>query len=784
MNRTDRDACGGAVRVRRVAVVLAALLLTGAAVLAQAPAPPAKQIVVDVIAQGNHNVPTQKIMSIIKTRPGLEYSKDTIAEDVKNLYKTGSFADIRPVVQPAEQGVTVYFQFRELPAVVQEIVYKGVKHLKQDDLDNITGLKKGVPLNTTLVNMARNALIRKYQEEGRPLASVEILEGANEGDSRVVFNVTEGPKCRVSGVDVVGQDFVTGARLKTQVNTSRAFLGFLGGKYNPLMVDDDVNKLMEYYKSFGFHDVRVTRELKWESADRVRVVFHVHEGQRYRVAKVDVNGTSALSRDELIRLVNLKPDDVYFKPTSDGDQARIKNYYGYRGREATVHERLTYEQPGQVSVSYDVEERPPARVGQIIIIGNEVTRENVIRRQIPLYPGQVLSYPDVRLAELNLARLNIFENNQETGIRPTVNVLDPDPDNPYKDVLVTVQETQTGSLLFGLGVNSDAGFTGSIVLNERNFDILNPPGSFEEFLSGKAFRGAGQEFRIEAVPGTQLQRYTVSWREPFLFDSPYSLGASGYYYDRVYTEYTETRYGGRIPIGRQLNRFWSASISTRVENVDVRNVPFFAPPEFTSVQGNNFLTGVRGSVVRDARDNFLRPTQGNILDLSAELVTGQFTFPVFNAEFNQYFTVWQRPDLSGRQVLALRSQVSVEGDNAPIYERFYAGGFRTMRGFEFRGVGPSDRGFMTGGSFMWLNSAEYQIPVLANDQLYFVGFVDSGTVEPDVRIGTYRVAAGVGARIVVPMMGPVPIALDFGFPIVKADTDRTQLFSFWVGFFH
>src|SRR5262249_1532603 len=202
-------------------------------------------------------------------------------------------------------------------------------------------------------------------------------------------------------------------------------------------------------------------------------------------------------------------------------------------------------------------------------------------------------------------------------------------------------------------------------------------------------------------------------------------GVSGYYYDRVFTEYTETREGGRIPIGRQLNRFWSASISTRVENVDVRNVPFFAPPEFTSVQGNNFLTGVRGSVVRDARDNFLRPTQGNILDLSTEIVTGQFTFPVFNAEFNQYFTVWQRPDLSGRQVLALRSQVSVEGQNAPIYERFYAGGFRTMRGFEFRGVGPNDRGFMTGGSFMWLNSAEYQIPVLANDQLYFVGFVDS-----------------------------------------------------------
>jgi outer membrane protein assembly factor BamA len=90
---------------------------------------------------------------------------------------------------------------------------------------------------------------------------------------------------------------------------------------------------------------------------------------------------------------------------------------------------------------------------------------------------------------------------------------------------------------------------------------------------------------------------------------------------------------------------------------------------------------------------------------------------------------------------------------------------------------------MVGGDFMFLNSLEYQIPIRANDQLYLVAFVDSGTVERDVEIKDYRVAAGVGLRITVPMLGPVPIALDFGFPIVQAPTDKTQIFSFWVGFF-
>ena len=91
---------------------------------------------------------------------------------------------------------------------------------------------------------------------------------------------------------------------------------------------------------------------------------------------------------------------------------------------------------------------------------------------------------------------------------------------------------------------------------------------------------------------------------------------------------------------------------------------------------------------------------------------------------------------------------------------------------------------MTGGDFMLLNSIEYQIPLMANDNAYLVGFVDSGTVEPNMtQIASYRVSAGVGLRLVVPMMGPVPIALDFGFPVVKADTDRTQVFNFWMGFF-
>jgi len=251
----------------------------------------------------------------------------------------------------------------------------------------------------------------------------------------------------------------------------------------------------------------------------------------------------------------LKSGEVYNKREADTTKSLFQQTYGYRGYNPTIIERVAYreQEPGKVDVFYEFEERPRSRVGQVIIVNNNVTKDNVIRRQlVGLNPGQILEWPNLKAAEVNLARLNIFEINAEQGIRPTVTILDPEGDSDTKDILVSVQEARTGSLLFGVGVNSDAGLTGSIVLNERNFDIMRPPTSWDDLLSGRAWRGAGQELRIEAVPGTQLQRYTATFREPSLFDSLYSLTTSGYFYDRIYNEDVEQRLGTRITIGRQL----------------------------------------------------------------------------------------------------------------------------------------------------------------------------------------------------------------------------------------
>ncbi len=398
------------------------------------------------------------------------------------------------------------------------------------------------------------------------------------------------------------------------------------------------------------------------------------------------------------------------------------------------------------------------------------------------------------------------------------------PGQPYPqqtvDVIFNGQETQTGRLMFGVGVNSDAGLVGNIVLDERNFDWRRPPTSFEDFRNGTAFRGAGQRFRIDASPGSEVNRYLMSFQEPYLFDSPISLGLSGSYFDRRFRDWDEQRLGGRVSLGWQwVERDLAANVAYRGENVKITDAPAgleipgspavpavpddpltpgvdesmpaipaipAIPPnaDLAEALGTNSLHGFKFTLINDTRDNAFLPTQGRYLEMSGEYVTGTFDYPRVEADFRRFFLLKERPDHSGRHVLSLSSAIGWLGDDAPIYEHFFAGGFSTMRGFDFRGASPVDtaRNVEVGGHFQWLNSVQYLFPVTADEMLHGVVFCDFGTVERDVTIEDFRVVPGVGLRVTVPALGPAPIALDFGWALNENPNDDKQVFSFSMGF--
>ena len=310
--------------------------------------------------------------------------------------------------------------------------------------------------------------------------------------------------------------------------------------------------------------------------------------------------------------------------------------------------------------------------------------------------------------------------------------------------------------MFGVGVNSDAGLVGNITLDEQNFDWRQVPTSWEDIMEGRAFRGAGQRFRLELVPGTQVQRYMISFTEPYLNNQPVSLGLSGFFYQRIYTEWTESRAGGSASLGYQFTHDLQGSIRFQGQDVDIKN-PAYPVPSLLEVLGHNQLYTTSVSLQHDTRDSPFLATEGHLLSATLEETVGTFQYPRASVEWSEYFRIFERADRSGKHVLSFTAKAGYSGDNTPIFERYYAGGFSTIRGFAFRGVSPRDPvyGMGVGGDFQLLATAQYMFPITADDMLRGVVFVDAGTVQPTINdwVDKVRVAPGFGLRISIPMMG-------------------------------
>ena len=368
-------------------------------------------------------------------------------------------------------------------------------------------------------------------------------------------------------------------------------------------------------------------------------------------------------------------------------------------------------------------------------------------------------------------------------IFPPTPVAPPLPAVREADLVINGYPARTGRLMFGGAVNSSAGVTGQITIDERNFDITRFPRSFQDLVSGTAFRGAGQTLRVEAVPGSQFQRYTAQFADPNLLGYlPISMSVSGFLYDRRFDDWDEERAGGRLAFGYRITPDLSLSAGVSAQNVEISNLRIAGLPEFEEVRGDNDLYSGEISLRHDTRDSPIQPSQGHYLELTFEETFGSFDYAKFDTEYRTYFLLGQRADGSGKQTLSYALRAGFSGEETPIFENFFAGGYATMRGFEFRGASPTIAGVEVGGRFQFLNTVEYMFPLTADDAFRGVAFVDFGTVEREIEMDAedFRVAPGVGLRVAIPMLGPAPLAFDFAFPVAKAATDEERIFSFYM----
>jgi len=803
--------------------LVCAVSLTAAApppAAAQTSDSPAGRKISDVFVLDNSVRSTQHILAKMQSiRKGSTFTEHGANADVTNLLRSGWFASNGVEMKTSvasDDTVTVFVRVKELASVVREINFVGNEHYKESILLDLTPqLRKGAPLHPARNRQAASAIAQKMREDGRYYATCTLTSGGNPGDEVVTFSIVEGPVVRVGAVEYRGNSvkFETGSgRLGTVTKARGPMLGVptvATPTFTPQLLDVDRKALLQHYHQLGYLDAMIDAEVVPTSYDlsTVKIVYHIREGKPYTVNAVRIEGNTIYSEKVLReKCLAQETGKVYDDVKVQQDAQRLTQWYGGGGYEVRVlpEQFIVPDKPNTVDVCYRVLEAHrnvvqasgtdprgqaparPDRVGELKIEGNTFTRRRVILNEIRgiLEPGQILDYGRIDAARQALMRRGLFDQEEA----PLIEVDRSNPDSEYKDIIIRVRETQTGQAGLNVGVNSNAGVNGTFTINQRNFDILRFPTSFDDLIGGRAFRGAGQELRLTAMPGTVFQRYEATWREPYLFDSRFGLTNNFYYTSRAFNEYYEDRYGGRFTLDYRFdnNPIWGTSFSTRAEGVNIHGIPFDAPDQITRDAGQHFVLGLRAGINRDTRDSFLTPSSGSVLDLGFEQVLGSYTFPIGTAEFTKFWTVHQARDGGWKGVLASRSSLTVMADNAPVFERVFAGGFRSLRGFQFRGVGPVGVGplgstYMVGGTYALLNTIEYQLPLMANDRVSFVAFFDHGTVSNRVTLDDYRASVGVGLRLKIPGMGPLPIALDFGFPVKQASTDIKQVFSFYVG---
>jgi len=780
-------------RARAVAVLASVLAVAHPGphgwLLAQ-PEATAPNVVIELRVEGNEILSDSAVLVNVNTRPGQPYSEKLVQEDVQRLAETGRFDEVIATETRTDQGVIVTFKVQER-RLVRELGFRGNKAMKDKDLRRIVTFGAGDPIVPFQIDRGAEAIASKYRSSGYNFVKVTLDQSALAEKQEVVYDIEEGPKVSLRSIRFEGNKAFSARQLRGKISSRKRLWPFIAGVLDAEAVDRDVLDLRNYYRSEGFLDARVDRLLKFSpDKRRAELTFVIDEGGRYRIRKTIFQGNKVFASEEIRKELKLGEGRFYNALTLRRDLEKVESLYGeigYIDTHVTVREVYPSpdepvpgwlevapgEKPALVDLVYDVAEGEQFRVGRIDIRGNMITKMNVIRRQLQIRPGQFFNTVALDETRQRLMETWLFEDV----------VITPFGDEPgVRNALVEVTERETSQFIIGVGVSSNVGPSGTISLTERNFDLFAWPRSWDDITSGRAFKGAGQYFAITAEPGTEFMRFRADWREPYLFDKPYSLGTRAFVFSSGRETYDESRYGGLVSLGHRFKNRWYGEVAGRIEGIRVDGIDRKkAPPDVWDVAGSSTLAGLKGTLVRDNTDSRWLPSKGDRLSLSYEQVAGDFTFGRANADYHLYHTVYLDP-LDRKHILAGRLAVGRIFGSAPVFERFYGGGLGSIRGFRFRGISPRAGRYeqVVGGEFMTFVGTEYSFP-LAGKQLRGVVFLDSGTVERDFEIDTYRAAAGFGFRIHVPFFGPVPMSLDFSFPLNKTDADDAQLVSFTFG---
>ncbi|MGD0652070.1 MAG: outer membrane protein assembly factor BamA [Verrucomicrobiia bacterium] len=750
---------------------------------------------IEVRFVGPETVNKSVVTANIQTAVGRPHSRDVIEQDVRNLIGAGYFSDVRVLEEPVKDGVKIVYQVQG-KATIKEIIFEGAKRYKDERLKRELSQKVGDILDERKAHADAQKIIEMYQKAGYPDIKIEPEVNIDKDTGKAVlrFRITEGNHVFLQQIQITGNQAYPTQRLLKLFKTKRRWWGSWLAGTGVLKEDvfkEDLDKLKDFYRSKGYIDMEV-RDTRVERVSPKWMVLHVgiFEGHQYKVGDIKIEGTTLFPVAELEKQLKMKTGQTFTPDGLSKDMKAFEDYYGARGYLDTAARttRNPNVETGRIDLTYAIREGQLTYIDKIEIRGNTKTKDKVIRRELAVAPGDIYNTVRVDHSAERLRNLNYFSK--------VDTIPEPTQVPNRKDLVINVEEKQTGTVTFGAGFSSVDNLLGFVELTQGNFDLFNWP----------AFTGGGQHLTIRAQVGFKRQDYVLSFVEPWFLDQRLLFGFDAFHHESSYlsTEFVEDRTGVDFRFEKALNEFLRVGVQYGIQDI-TEKVSKSASQELQSQDGAKLRSSVLATLVYDARDNVFLTARGNRTELSAELVggpvAGDMSVYKLNAKTRSFFPLF------GGHVLELLGAVGVvdaygqtrgsgpivdedpspflhlvKVDDVPIFDRYFLGGANTLRGFRFRDVGPRDvHGEPVGGNTYANATVEYTIPIV--ERIRGAVFFDIGEVEKDsysFNLGDLKSDAGIGVRLNLPIG---PIRLDYGYPIqTDKETGKTGKIQFSVGY--
>ncbi|HEY3302856.1 MAG TPA: outer membrane protein assembly factor BamA [Candidatus Binatia bacterium] len=788
----------------------------------------------EVKIQGNIRVEEEGVRLHLQARAGEAFDPTVVEKDVKSIYRMGFFDDVQAELSP--EAVLTY-SVKEKP-YVNEVKIQGNSQISKEKVETAFGIAPRTILDRDKIVEGIGKVKKLYSEQGYVNASVDYTVTSAENNQAVVsVDIEEGNRLLVKRISFQGNRSFSEKDLKGLMGTKEEwFLSFITnrGVLDHDSLSNDMAILASHYYDHGFINHKIADPVILRNRQGIEIVIRIDEGEQYRVGKVEVGGDMVEDPKLLLKKMQLTQGQIFRGSRLRQDISNLTDTYADKGFAFAQVDPVTKINPKEknVDIALVVTKGPPVYFNHVLVSGNNKTRDKVVRRAVVPAEQELYSSNKVKQSRSALQRTGYFEDVQLS----TKKTDQPDA----VDLLVDVKEAPTGTFSVGAGYSSGDAFVFNAGIQEKNLF------------------GRGQAVNLNADLGTRRQDFVLGFKEPYLLDTPLSLGVEAFNSQRDYSDFSVRRTGFDIDTSYPLRRmnipFLGLSrrpeddltydqphsfldftkvgigyelIQSRLgdfqsEDRVLTGVPvrdengklFTARDPFADAKEKTWTSSIGPTLSYDSRDHFFHPTEGWSSRMGSKFaglggdnqyikndVNGKYYYPLLKSP------TWGNYTLSVGGTFGYGIGLGgANGDGLPFFDRYYAGGINSVRGFTDRSLAPHEKrvvcrkipkggdrnpddgcgtgsdphiqSVIVGGDKLVVGNFETTFPIMEQYGLRGVAFFDMGNAFDAFRFSDLRRSVGVGGRWLSPFG---PLRVELGFPLNKQRGDDTSVIGFALG---